>query len=91
MLSRQVEKVGYEGILVSTEYSKLPQSSRGLYRVDLGPNVATFARIDNMLDQLQREEPAKCVHACDMCRGNLTAQTLLRISLIPPCLSFSRC
>ena len=40
MLCRQVEKVGYEGILVSTEYSKLPQSSGGLYRVDLGPNPA---------------------------------------------------
>lgn len=27
------------------------------------PNVATFARIDIMLDHLQREEPAKCVES----------------------------
>lgn len=64
LCTSQVEEIKREGIIVSTEYSKLPYSPNRLYRVDLGPNVATFARIDLMLDTLQREEPAKCACPC---------------------------
>ena len=40
---------------VSTSHTRLPRPNRqGLYRMDQGPNLATYQRIDIMLDSLQR-------------------------------------
>lgn len=60
-ISGEVESIQNNTLVVSTQYERLPVSNAGTrqqsnakYRVDLGPNIVAYKRIDRMLDELQR-------------------------------------
>ncbi|CAJ1351779.1 unnamed protein product [Effrenium voratum] len=57
-ISGEVEAISSDCIMVVTQYERLPAGRRGgrnhLFRVDLGPNIVAYKRIDSMLDELQR-------------------------------------
>lgn len=57
-ISGEVESISSDCIMVVTQYERLPSGRRGrnqhLFRVDLGPNIVAYKRIDSMLDELQR-------------------------------------
>eukprot|EP00928_Gymnodinium_smaydae_P000358 TRINITY_DN10139_c0_g4_i1.p1 TRINITY_DN10139_c0_g4~~TRINITY_DN10139_c0_g4_i1.p1 ORF type:complete len:1641 (-),score=443.97 TRINITY_DN10139_c0_g4_i1:4-4422(-) len=66
-ISGEVESIQDGVIVLSTQYEKLPGAgltrawararvphAEGLYRIDLGPNIIAYKRIDRMLDELQR-------------------------------------
>lgn len=60
-ISGEVESIT-DTIVLSTQYERLPGSSKQdywqqgsmSYRIDLGPNIIAYKRIDRMLDELQR-------------------------------------
>eukprot|EP01065_Artemidia_motanka_P010393 TRINITY_DN15506_c0_g1_i1.p1 TRINITY_DN15506_c0_g1~~TRINITY_DN15506_c0_g1_i1.p1 ORF type:complete len:1653 (+),score=541.43 TRINITY_DN15506_c0_g1_i1:622-4959(+) len=56
-ISGETMTLSREGLLLHTTYEYLPRSRNGLFRVDAGPAVQTYQRIDVMLDELQRADP----------------------------------
>ncbi|CAK0823440.1 unnamed protein product [Prorocentrum cordatum] len=56
----EIDRITDGAIVVSTTYDRLPEGR--LFRVDLGPNMSTYERIDRVLDMLQScEKPSKKV------------------------------
>eukprot|EP00930_Biecheleria_cincta_P039257 TRINITY_DN27000_c0_g1_i1.p1 TRINITY_DN27000_c0_g1~~TRINITY_DN27000_c0_g1_i1.p1 ORF type:complete len:1619 (-),score=376.47 TRINITY_DN27000_c0_g1_i1:52-4908(-) len=57
-ISGEIESISADNMMVSTQYERMPYGGRGarphLFRVDLGPNIIAYKRIDKMLDELQR-------------------------------------
>lgn len=59
-ISGEIETINERAITISTTYVDLPPGE--LFRLDLGPNMSTYTRIDRVLDSLQRcEKPSKKV------------------------------
>eukprot|EP00927_Polykrikos_kofoidii_P039352 TRINITY_DN33755_c0_g1_i1.p1 TRINITY_DN33755_c0_g1~~TRINITY_DN33755_c0_g1_i1.p1 ORF type:complete len:1158 (-),score=210.38 TRINITY_DN33755_c0_g1_i1:56-3121(-) len=57
-ISGEVDTISETAITISTTYERLPPGQ--MFRVDLGPNMSTYERIDRVLDLLQRaEKPSK--------------------------------
>lgn len=54
-ISGEVDSITDDSIILSSTYDRLPPGT--VFRVDLGPNVSTYDRIDRVLDMLQRCEP----------------------------------
>merc|ERR1719223_758281 len=54
-ITGEVQSISERFIMLSTTYEMLPSS--GLLRLDLGPNMSTYQRIDRVLDLLQRCDP----------------------------------
>ena len=57
-ISGEVETMSAQNIVVATTYDRLPESRDHTYRIDLGGNNVTFDRMQNILNRLQRQEPA---------------------------------
>eukprot|EP01059_Diplonema_ambulator_P031685 TRINITY_DN589_c0_g1_i1.p1 TRINITY_DN589_c0_g1~~TRINITY_DN589_c0_g1_i1.p1 ORF type:complete len:1300 (+),score=277.94 TRINITY_DN589_c0_g1_i1:577-3900(+) len=53
----EIEEMSRTQIVISTTFDYIPESPSATYRVDLGPHVTTYERIENILNQLQRQEP----------------------------------
>eukprot|EP00929_Paragymnodinium_shiwhaense_P055921 TRINITY_DN27995_c0_g1_i3.p1 TRINITY_DN27995_c0_g1~~TRINITY_DN27995_c0_g1_i3.p1 ORF type:complete len:1156 (+),score=273.93 TRINITY_DN27995_c0_g1_i3:35-3469(+) len=59
-ISGEVNSISETCIVVATSYDRLPPGE--CYRVDLGPNMSTYERIDRVLDRLQScDAPSKKV------------------------------
>ncbi|CAE8623465.1 unnamed protein product [Polarella glacialis] len=58
-ISGEVQNISERAIILTTTYDKLPDG-KGLFRVDLGPNMSTYERVDRVLDKLQScDKPSK--------------------------------
>jgi len=57
-ISGEVDMISERSIVVSTNFERIPEGRE--FRLDLGPNMSTYERIDKVLDRLQScEKPSK--------------------------------
>lgn len=57
-ISGEVDNISERSITITTTYESMPPGRQ--FRIDLGPNMSTYERIDRVLDRLQScEKPSK--------------------------------
>lgn len=84
-ISGEVESIT-DHIVLSTQYERLPGPVNSMhgqvsYRVDLGPNIIAYKRIDRMLDELQRclgvDQAKHAKHSIEKMNSNRNLEGLL--------------